>query len=65
MAFTGLAPFRQYQKHVGDTKFCFGSCQKDVDKSQFPKSGGRFCKKCAYEKKMLNKRKVVAERKFF
>jgi hypothetical protein len=32
MAFIGLAPFRQFQKHIGDTKFCFGTCQKEVDK---------------------------------
>jgi hypothetical protein len=56
MAFIGLAPFRQFQKHIGDTKFCFGSCQKEVDKTLFPNSGGRYCSNCANERKR-NKRK--------
>jgi uncharacterized CHY-type Zn-finger protein len=50
MAFERLAPFPKYEKRVTETKYCFGSCQKEVPIENFNKSvGGRFCKSCLNE----------------
>lgn len=50
MAFERMALF-PYRKDESEFKFCHGEDhQVEIPKSEFPKTGGRFCKNCANER---------------